>query len=79
VQITGDAFTGVAFIRNAFSIGIPFAITPWIESNGLSNMFITCGFISLGVTLTMVPMVYYGKRIRRATAKRYRHMAATNS
>ncbi|KAK1147555.1 hypothetical protein N8T08_000897 [Aspergillus melleus] len=48
MEITGDAFTGIAFLRNAFSIGIPFAITPWMQRNGLTNMFFTCGFISLG-------------------------------
>lgn len=63
-------------MRNAVSIGIPFAITPWMQKAGLTNMFITCGFISLGVTLTMVPMIFYGKSIRRTTDKRYRAMAA---
>ncbi|KAG2417994.1 hypothetical protein HFD88_001094 [Aspergillus terreus] len=76
VDITGDAFTGIAFLRNAFSIGIPFAISPWMETNGLTKMFIACGFMSLGVTMTLVGMVVYGKRIRRKTARRYREMAA---
>ncbi|KAL4892733.1 synaptic vesicle transporter [Aspergillus ambiguus] len=76
VEITGDAFTGVAFLRNAFSIGIPFAISPWMKRNGLTNMFIACGFMSLGVTLTLLGMVVYGKRIRQKTARRYRLMAA---
>ncbi|KAB8244539.1 major facilitator superfamily domain-containing protein [Aspergillus flavus] len=76
MEITGDAFTGVAFLRNAFSIGIPFAISPWMEHSGLTKMFVACGFISLGVTLTLLGMVMYGKRIRRATAKRYHQMAS---
>ncbi|KAF9886871.1 hypothetical protein FE257_010994 [Aspergillus nanangensis] len=76
VEVTGDAFTGVAFLRNAFSIGIPFAITPWLENNGLTYMFVACGFMSLGVTLTLLGMVVYGKQIRRKTARRYRDMAA---
>ncbi|KAB8230402.1 putative MFS transporter [Aspergillus alliaceus] len=75
MDITGDAFTGVAFLRNAFSIGIPFAISPWMERSGLTNTFIACGFISLGVTLTLLEMVIYGKRIRQATARRYHEMA----
>ncbi|KAJ0415427.1 MFS general substrate transporter [Aspergillus carlsbadensis] len=70
-DITGDAFTGVTFLRNAISIGIPFAITPWMERSKLQNMFLACGFISLGITLTIVPMVVYGKRIRERTAGRY--------
>jgi hypothetical protein len=71
-QITGEAFTAVAVMRNAVSIGIPFAITPWIQRNGLQNMFVACGFISFGVTLTIIPMVVWGKAARRALAGRYR-------
>jgi hypothetical protein len=59
-------------MRNAVSIGIPFAITPWIQRNGLQNMFVACGFISFGVTLTIIPMVVWGKAARRALAGRYR-------
>ncbi|KAL2787798.1 major facilitator superfamily domain-containing protein [Aspergillus keveii] len=73
-DITGDAFTGVAFLRNAISIGIPFAITPWMQRSGPQNMFIACGFISLAITLTIIPMIVYGKKIRAATAMRYRTM-----
>ncbi|KAF4151313.1 hypothetical protein CNMCM6936_007647 [Aspergillus lentulus] len=74
-DITGDAFTGIAFLRNAISIGIPFAISPWLERSGAQNMFIACGFISLAVTLTIIPMVLYGKKMRMVTAGRYRVMA----
>ncbi|KAJ5733147.1 hypothetical protein N7533_013594 [Penicillium manginii] len=70
-DITGDAFTAIAFLRNACSIGIPFAITPWIARNGLQNMFIACGFISFGVTLLAVPMIFWGKTARQALAVRY--------
>ncbi|PYI10911.1 MFS general substrate transporter [Aspergillus sclerotiicarbonarius CBS 121057] len=75
-DITGDAFTGVAFIRNAISIGIPFAISPWLHRSGAQNMFIACGFISLVITLTIIPMVIWGKKMRAITAQRYQTMAA---
>ncbi|KAL2832731.1 major facilitator superfamily domain-containing protein [Aspergillus pseudoustus] len=73
-DITGDAFTGVAFLRNAISIGVPFAITPWMQRTGPRDMFIACGFISLAITLTIIPIIVYGKRIRERTAPRYRAM-----
>ncbi|EAW06966.1 putative MFS transporter [Aspergillus clavatus NRRL 1] len=76
MDVTGDAFTGIAFLRNAFSIGIPFAVMPWLERDGMSNMFIACGFISLGITLLTIPMIMYGKQFRRMTEARYRLMAA---
>ncbi|KAH8698741.1 putative MFS transporter [Talaromyces proteolyticus] len=75
-DVVGDAFTGIAFLRNAITIGIPFAITPWMETNGLQNMFITCGFISLGITSLCIPMVIFGKRSRRKLAPYYREMAS---
>ncbi|KAL4972623.1 major facilitator superfamily domain-containing protein [Aspergillus desertorum] len=74
-DITGDAFTGVAFLRNAVSIGIPFAISPWLQrsgARGAQDMFITCDFISLAVTLTIIPIVLFGKKMRMVTANRYR-------
>ncbi|KAJ5675541.1 hypothetical protein N7462_008438 [Penicillium macrosclerotiorum] len=73
-DITGDAFTGVAFLRNAISIGIPFAITPWMNRDGLQNMFIACGFISFGVSLLIIPMVFWGKKARRGLAARYHRL-----
>ncbi|KAL6230959.1 hypothetical protein BDW75DRAFT_234008 [Aspergillus navahoensis] len=75
-DITGDAFTGVAFIRNAISIGIPFAISPWLERTGPQNMFIACGFISLAISMTIIPMALYGRKMRMVTASRYQAMAA---
>ncbi|KAL5049095.1 hypothetical protein BDW71DRAFT_204848 [Aspergillus fruticulosus] len=75
-DITGDAFTGIAFTRNAISIGIPFAISPWLERSGPQNMFIACGFISLAITMTIIPMALYGEKMRMVTAPRYRAMAA---
>ncbi|KAJ5631443.1 MFS general substrate transporter [Penicillium longicatenatum] len=70
-EITGDAFTGIAFVRNVVSIGIPFAISPWITEDGIQNMFIACGFISLAVSALMIPMIFWGKDARRASAARY--------
>lgn len=34
-------------------------------------MFIACGFISLGISLLIIPMVFYGKKSRRSLAARY--------
>ncbi|CAI7663596.1 unnamed protein product [Penicillium glandicola] len=71
-RITGDAFTAVAFMRNAVGIGIPFAISPWMQRNGIQNMFIVCGMLSLASTGTIIPMVLWGKSARRALSTRYR-------
>ena len=58
-------------MRNAFSIGIPFAITPWMHHSGLQNMFIICGFVALAINAWIIPMVIWGKDARRVFASRY--------
>ncbi|KAF4537473.1 MFS transporter [Lasiodiplodia theobromae] len=68
--LTADAFVAITFVRNAVSIPIPFAITPWLESAGLTNMFVTCGVISLVVSLLFVPVVVWGRRWRVRLAGR---------
>ncbi|KAJ5412246.1 uncharacterized protein N7487_006605 [Penicillium crustosum] len=70
-EITGDAFTVVAFMRNTVSIAIPFATTPWIQHNGIQNMFIACGIMSLAINAMTIPMVIWGKSARRALTNRY--------
>ncbi|TDZ49798.1 putative MFS-type transporter [Colletotrichum trifolii] len=70
-ELTAEAFVGVAFIRNAVSVGVPSALVPWMSSMGLSNMYILSGIISLVIGLLYVPMIIWGKRIRTALGPRY--------
>ncbi|OLN87607.1 putative MFS-type transporter C1271.10c-like protein 11 [Colletotrichum chlorophyti] len=70
-ELTAEAFVGVAFIRNAVSVGVPSALEPWMSSMGLSNMYILSGAIALLIGLLYVPMIIWGKRIRTALAPRY--------
>lgn len=76
LQIAGEAFVGVAFIRNIISVGILFALTPWIDAQGLLHMFITMGVLCFIFAMLYVPMVYTGKGLRKATSMRYTKMAA---
>ncbi|GJC81664.1 putative MFS-type transporter C1271.10c [Colletotrichum liriopes] len=70
-ELTAEAFVGIAFIRNAVSVGVPSALVPWMSSMGLSNMYILSGAVSLLIGLLYVPMIIWGKRIRTALAPRY--------
>lgn len=69
--LTAEAFVGIAFVRNAVGIPIPFAITPWLQHSGLSNMFITAGLVSFAISMLFVPLIIWGKKIRKALAPRY--------
>ncbi|GKT66295.1 major facilitator superfamily transporter [Colletotrichum tofieldiae] len=70
-ELTAEAFVGIAFIRNAVSVGVPSALVPWMSSMGLSNMYILSGAVSLLIGLLYIPMIIWGKRIRTALAPRY--------
>ncbi|KAI1028340.1 hypothetical protein LB503_002134 [Fusarium chuoi] len=73
--ITGEAFIGVAFMRNAFSIAISFALVPWLDAQGLQNMTIVMGLWALAMAFLHVPMMIWGKRIRERTEASYKRMA----
>lgn len=69
--LTAEAFVGIAFVRNAIGIPIPFVITPWLQTSGMSKMFITAGLISFAISMLFVPLIIWGKKIRKALAPRY--------
>ena len=66
---------GVVFVRNAFSVVILFALTPWIKRNGIQNVCLISAGIAFVVLLFPIPLLVWGKRIRIATAQKYKRMA----
>lgn len=60
-----------AFVRNAVGIPIPFFYDPCLEHSGLSNMFITAGLISSAISMLFVPLIIWGKKIRKERAPQY--------
>ncbi|RSL78023.1 hypothetical protein CEP51_008591 [Fusarium floridanum] len=70
-ELTAEAFIGVAFLRNAVSVAVPFALVPWMKTMGLTNMYILSGCIAFAIGLLFVPMIIWGKRIRVALTPRY--------
>ncbi|KAH6876545.1 major facilitator superfamily domain-containing protein [Thelonectria olida] len=73
-ELTAEAFVGVAFLRNAVSVAVPFALVPWMNTMSLTNMYIISGCIAFAIGILYVPMIIYGKRIRTALAPRYWHL-----
>jgi hypothetical protein len=63
-QLAGSCFIVIAFFRNVVSIGIPFAIVPWLNKQGLTNMHIVMACVSLLISLLHIPMILWGKRLR---------------
>jgi hypothetical protein len=68
----GEAFAGIAFLRNVFSIALIFAIVPWMNSQGLTQMFVVDGIWCYVIAALYIPFLIWGKKFRRRTAARYR-------
>lgn len=70
-EISGESMAAVIVIRNTIGFGFSFATTPWYINEGLQNSFIEAGFLSLGCMATFLPMIYFGKDLRRFSTEVY--------
>ncbi|KAJ9138438.1 Major facilitator superfamily MFS-1 [Pleurostoma richardsiae] len=75
-EIVGDALVALTFSRNTLSTVFVFAMTPWIASVGMSNVFNTIGAIGAAVLLFAFVFIWKGKQWRHQHAKRYKYYAA---
>ncbi|KAM3498838.1 hypothetical protein MY10362_007865 [Beauveria mimosiformis] len=74
-DVIGNALVGVVFTRNAMSVVVLFALTPWINVMGLRNLHIMISILCCLLLLMPVALLIWGKKARIATAARYRKMA----
>lgn len=74
-DIVGDALVGVTFTRNLIGTIFVFALTPWIARVGISNVIITITVIGTVVLAFVFSFIFYGKRFRAITTRRYRYYA----
>jgi hypothetical protein len=56
-------------LKNVFGFGFSYATVPWIEASGYIGIYSTLAGIQFGTILLGVPLWYWGKQIRHATAK----------
>jgi MFS family permease len=76
-EIAGETTVSIMVIRNTIGFGISYAITPWWQTQGLQNSFITAGMISIACTFTFFGMIVYGKRLRRWSMPAYEKYSTT--
>ncbi|KAM0713337.1 hypothetical protein Q7P35_000789 [Cladosporium inversicolor] len=76
-EIAGETTVSIMVIRNTIGFGISYAITPWWQTQGLQNCFITAGMISIACTFTFFGMIVYGKRLRRWSIPAYQKYSTT--
>lgn len=70
-EISGESFASIMVVRNTIGFSFSYAITPWIESVGLRDCFITVSILSMVCTCSFLVMIYWGKSLRRMSAKKY--------
>jgi MFS family permease len=78
-EIGGESMVSVIVIRNTLGFGFSYAITPWVDGQGLRDCFITVGMLSLACTGSFLLVVLFGKRLRRMARERYWEYVATTS
>ncbi|KAF4448043.1 Major facilitator superfamily domain general substrate transporter [Fusarium albosuccineum] len=77
-EIAGESFVSIMIVRNTLGFAFSYAITPWIEAMGLRDCFISVSLLSLACTSTFLLMIFWGKSLRRFSAKRYWAYAASS-
>lgn len=70
-KIVADAFIGIIVIRNGLAMMILFCLSPWVESIGLQNTFVSGGCFTLIPIILTIPMIIWGKELRRRSESRY--------
>jgi hypothetical protein len=56
-------------LKNVFGFGFSYGIIPWITRSGYAGTFGALAGMQFGVVLLGLPLWYFGKQIRHATAK----------
>lgn len=67
----GDALVGIILTRNLLAVGVSAGVIPWIDSMGILNTFVVTAATAALVLMIPMPLMYWGRRARRATAARY--------
>lgn len=52
------------FLKNLFAFSLTLYANDWIANQGVRLAFFTVGGITMGATLTTIPMYIFGKRAR---------------
>ncbi|KKZ64351.1 hypothetical protein EMCG_09667 [[Emmonsia] crescens] len=77
-ELSGETMVSVTIIRNTLGFAFSYGITPWVEKQGLRNCFITASMVALVCILTFLPMMYFGKRLRRFSKDKYWEYVSTS-
>ena len=66
-----EGMVGVSVINNTIGMIFSFGASQWLGVSGVQNTFVAIGVLAFVFLMTTAPMIYFGKRCRRWTRKRY--------
>ncbi|KAI5969088.1 hypothetical protein CANMA_001893 [Candida margitis] len=70
-KLASESLVLILFIRNMIGMGFSFAISPWIDAQGLMKTTFTMFALSVFVNGSYLLMIWKGKAIRRWSKARY--------
>jgi MFS family permease len=76
-EIAGESIVSMILCRNTMSFAFNYAITPWINAQGLQKTFIAVAVLSCGFGCSFLLMIWKGKNLRKRCAERYWRYVAT--
>ncbi|EIW84522.1 MFS transporter [Coniophora puteana RWD-64-598 SS2] len=69
-EMAGEVMMAVIIVRNTLSFAIGYGINPWLGM-GLQNTFICAAFVGMGINMTFLGVMRWGKGWRRRSAGQY--------
>jgi hypothetical protein len=78
-QAVAESFVFITFIRNGFTLGLPFGLVSWLTDMSLTHVGVISGCVSTGIGLLCIPMAIWGKQFRIASIERYEKVARLSS
>ncbi|KAM3469231.1 hypothetical protein MY5147_007194 [Beauveria neobassiana] len=74
-DVIGNALVGVTLIRNLLTVGILFALTPWLDGMGIRDTHILISVLTVLILVGPLGLIIWGRRARISTATSYKRMA----
>lgn len=69
--MSGDGLASIILVRNTMSFAIGYGITPWIETLGLRDCFLSVAFVGMAICAVFLPVIIWGKGWRASKRESY--------
>lgn len=73
---SSESFAMLGWFKGVFGMTLTLYMNDWIVTAGVGNVFYTLGGITIGLTLTTIPLYIWGKRLRSGYHRHFGHHGA---